>query len=60
MSGISELPFDLETIAEIGDDDIATLCRTRRKIAKWMPFIIAFTILSIPSYFVYQVLSINS
>ncbi len=60
MSGISELPFDLETIARIGDDDIVTLCRKRRVIAKCMPFVITFTILCIPSYFVYQMLSINS
>lgn len=58
MSGMSELPFDLEALDRIGDEEIKTLCQKRRRISKWMPFIITFTILSIPSYFIYHVLSI--
>lgn len=60
MSGISELPFDIETIKKFGDEEISALCRKRRKISKMMRFVLIFTILSIPSYFVYQILTINS
>lgn len=54
ICGISELPFDISTLEKVNDLEINLLSSKRRKISRFMPFILVYTALSIPSLFIYQ------